>query len=84
MARNNDEFVLSEGHAAPILWSCYAEAGIVKQEELMNLRKVNSVLEGHPTPRMPWIKVATGSLGQGLSAGAGMALAMRLVKTEQY
>jgi transketolase len=79
---NNDELVLSEGHAAPILWSCYAEAGIIPQDDLMNLRKVNSVLEGHPTPRMPWIKVSTGSLGQGLSAGVGMALAMRLGKSQ--
>lgn len=79
---NNDEFVLSEGHAAPILWACYAEAGILKEKELMNLRKINSILEGHPTPRMPWVKVATGSLGQGLSAGVGMSLAMRLGKSQ--
>jgi len=77
----NDEFVLSEGHAAPILWACYAEAGIISQKRLMDLRKIDSVLEGHPTPRMPWVKVATGSLGQGLSVGVGMALAMRLGKS---
>jgi transketolase len=74
----NDEFILSKGHAAPILWSAYAEAGFVPLKELMNLRKIDSVLEGHPTPRMSMVKVATGSLGQGLAAGAGMALADRM------
>ncbi|MFH1780675.1 MAG: transketolase [Candidatus Nealsonbacteria bacterium] len=73
-----DEFILSKGHAAPILWAALAEAGQAPISELKNLRKMNSVLEGHPTARMPWIKVATGSLGQGLSAGAGMALAKKL------
>ena len=74
----NDEFVLSKGHAAPILWAAYAEAGILQEEELMDLRKVTSSLEGHPTPRMNWVKAATGSLGQGLSVGVGMALAQKL------
>jgi len=74
----NDEFVLSKGHAAPILWAAYAEAGIFQEEELMDLRKVTSRLEGHPTPRMNWVKAATGSLGQGLSVGVGMALAQKL------
>ncbi|MGC9514919.1 transketolase [Methanocrinis sp.] len=73
-----DEFILSKGHAAPILWSAYAEAGFVPLEELETLREITSRLEGHPTPRMPLIRVATGSLGQGLAAGAGMALAKRL------
>ena len=74
----NDEFVLSKGHAAPLLWAVYAEAGIIPMESLMDLRKITSDLEGHPTPRMPWIKAATGSLGQGLSVGAGIALGQRL------
>jgi len=74
----NDEFVLSKGHAAPLLWAVYAEAGIIPLQSLLDLRKISSVLEGHPTPRMPWVKAATGSLGQGLSVGAGMALAQRL------
>jgi len=74
----NDELVLSKGHAAPILWAAYAEAGTIPLTALMGLRKLASDLEGHPTPRMPWIKAATGSLGQGLSVGAGMAAAMRL------
>jgi transketolase len=77
----NDEFVMSKGHAAPILWAAYAEAGIIDPDELFTLREVTSPLEGHPTPRMPWIKAATGSLGQGLSVGVGMALAQRLAKS---
>ena len=78
--KEDDEFILSKGHAAPILWAAYAEAGLVPVKELMNLRKIDSVLEGHPTPRMPLVKVASGSLGQGLPAGVGMALAKRLDK----
>jgi len=74
----DDEFILSKGHAAPILWAAFAEAGLAAREELTNLRKIDSVLEGHPTARMPLIQVATGSLGQGLNAGVGMALAKRL------
>lgn len=74
----NDEFILSKGHAAPILWSAYAEAGIISESKLESLRKINSNLEGHPTTRMPWVKAATGSLGQGLSVGVGMALAKKL------
>jgi transketolase len=74
----NDEFILSKGHAAPVLWAAFAEAGLIDRDELLNLRKIDSVLEGHPTRRMPLIKVASGSLGQGLSAGAGMALAKKL------
>jgi len=77
----NDELVLSKGHAAPILWAAYAEAGIIPQRELMKLRQITSNLEGHPTPRMKWVKAATGSLGQGMSVGVGMALAMKLGKS---
>jgi transketolase len=77
---SNDEFVLSKGHAAPILWAAYAEAGIITQKSLMNLRKITSPLEGHPTPRMKWVKGATGSLGQGLSVGVGLAMALKLGK----
>jgi len=77
----NDELVLSKGHAAPILWAAYAEAGIIPEISLMSLRKVTSALEGHPTPRMKWVKAATGSLGQGLSVGVGVALAMKLGKS---
>jgi transketolase len=74
----NDRFVLSKGHAAPLLWAAFAEAGIIDEKDLLTLRRLDSKLEGHPTPRMPWIDVATGSLGQGLSAGLGMALAAHL------
>ena len=77
----SDEFVLSKGHAAPLLWAVYAEAGIIPLESLLDLRKISSDLEGHPTPRMKWVKAATGSLGQGLSVGVGMALAQRLDKS---
>ncbi len=76
--RANDRFVLSKGHAAPLLWAAYAEAGIVDEAATLTLRRFDSDLEGHPTPRMPWVDVATGSLGQGLSAGLGIALAGRL------
>src|SRR6516225_3121607 len=74
----NDRFVLSKGHAAPLLWSAYAECGIIDPKDLATLRRIDSMLEGHPTPRMPWVDVATGSLGQGLSAGLGNALAAHL------
>lgn len=77
----NDEFVLSKGHAAPILWAAYAEAGIITKEKLLTLRQIDSDLEGHPTPRMEWIKIATGSLGQGLGAGVGMAIAQKMLKS---
>ena len=77
----DDDFILSKGHAVPILWSVYAEAGIISQAKLKTLRKISSNLEGHPTPNMPYIQVATGSLGQGLSAGLGMALAKTKGKT---
>ena len=70
----NDRFVLSKGHAAPILYAAWAEAGAFPVERLKTLRQFGSDLEGHPTPRLPWVDVATGSLGQGLSNGAGMAL----------
>jgi transketolase len=70
---NNDRFVLSKGHAAPILYSVMAELGLVNPDELDNLRKIDCPLEGHPTPRLSFVDVATGSLGQGLSAAAGMA-----------
>jgi len=75
---HNDKFILSKGHAAPALWAIHVEAGLVDAELLdEDLRKFGSPLEGHPTPRQPWVKAATGSLGQGLSAGLGMAWADR-------
>ncbi len=75
---NNDRFILSKGHAAPLLYAAWAETGLFPTEELLKLRQLNSDLEGHPTPRLPFADVATGSLGQGLSVGVGMALCARL------
>ena len=75
---DNDEFILSKGHAAPILYSSLYRAGCIKNN-LMDLRKISSPLEGHPIPgSLKWVKVATGSLGQGLSVGVGFALAAKL------
>src|ERR1039457_3483984 len=79
---NNDRFILSKGHAAPLLYAAWAETGLFPASELLTLRKFNSDFEGHPTPRLPFVDVATGSLGQGLSVGAGMALAARLDKLD--
>lgn len=63
---------LGKGHAAPILYASWAEAGLFPVQDLLNLRKLDSDLEGHPTPRLNFIDVATGSLGQGLSVAAGI------------
>src|SRR6185503_7596414 len=73
----NDRFVLSKGHAAPLLFAAWAEAGAFSADRLLTLRQFGSEIEGHPTPRLPWVEVATGSLGQGLSCGAGMALSSK-------
>ncbi|GFU26047.1 transketolase-like protein 2 [Nephila pilipes] len=70
---SSDRFVLSKGHAAPILYAAWVEAGLLSEEDILKLRKVDCDLEGHPTPRLSFIDVATGSLGQGLSCSAGMA-----------
>jgi transketolase len=78
----NDRFVLSKGHAAPILYAAWAEAGFVKRDELLKLRRFDSDLEGHPTPRLPFVDVATGSLGQGLGAGVGIALNARRIASD--
>ncbi len=75
---NNDRFILSKGHAAPLLYAAWAENGFIPVSELVTLRKFTSELEGHPTPRLAFVDVATGSLGQGLGVGVGMALAARL------
>ena len=79
---NNDRFILSKGHAAPVLYAAWAENGFVPVSELAKLRTFGSDLEGHPTPRLAFADVATGSLGQGLSVGVGMALAARLDKLD--
>jgi transketolase len=72
-----DVFVLSKGHAAPILWAALKEAGCI-DHDLLTLREFTSPLEGHPTPLVPWVRVTTGSLGQGLCAAAGMAWARKV------
>ncbi len=77
-----DRFVLSKGHAAPLLYAAWAEAGLVRREDLLTLRLFTSDLEGHPTPRLPFVDVATGSLGQGLCAGIGIALNARRIRSE--
>ena len=79
---NNDRFILSKGHAAPLLYAAWAETGLFPAEELLKLRKFGSDLEGHPTPRLAFVDVATGSLGQGLSVGVGLALAARFDKLD--
>ncbi len=71
---NNDRFVLSKGHAAPLLYAAWAEAGLFDPQDLLKLRTLESDLEGHPTPRLSFVDMATGSLGQGLSVGVGIAL----------
>jgi transketolase len=81
-AYNNDRFILSKGHAAPLLYASWAENGFVPIPELLTLRQFNSELEGHPTPRLQFVDVATGSLGQGLGVGVGMARAARLDKLD--
>ena len=76
----NDRLVFSKGHASTLLYAIYRAAGVVSDEELMRYRKYGSMLEGHPTPLIPWVDVATGSLGQGLPNGVGMALAAKYLE----
>jgi transketolase len=71
----NDHLVFSKGHASPLLYSIFKAAGAITDDELLTFRKFGSRLEGHPTPIIPWVDVATGSLGQGLPYGVGIALA---------
>jgi transketolase len=79
---DDDRLVLSKGHAAPLLYAMAKAAGALADEELLTLRKLGSRLEGHPRPVLPFVDVATGSLGQGLPAAVGMALASRLLGRE--
>ena len=80
----SDRFILSKGHAAPLLYAAWAEAGLFPRADLLKLRTLRSDLEGHPTPRLPFVDMATGSLGQGLSAGIGMALNAKVLdKSDQ-
>jgi transketolase len=81
-AENNDRFVLSKGHAAPLLYAAWAAAGTVKRSELLRLRELTSDLEGHPTPRLEFVDVATGSLGQGITSAVGIALNARRIGSD--
>lgn len=72
---DNDHLVFSKGHASPLLYAVYKAIGAISDEELLSFRRFRSRLEGHPTPALPWVDVATGSLGQGLPVGVGLALA---------
>jgi transketolase len=73
----NDRLIFSKGHASTLLYAIYRAAGVVTDDEILDYRKHGSMLEGHPTPIIPWVDVATGSLGQGLPIGVGMALAAK-------
>jgi transketolase len=81
----NDHLIFSKGHASPLLYSMFKAVGVVSDDELMNgYRRFGSPLEGHPTPALPWVDVATGSLGQGLPDGVGVALAGRYLDELPY
>ncbi len=81
---NNDRLIFSKGHAAPLLYSLYAAAGKVSEKQLKTLRKFSSPLEGHPTKKFLYTEVATGSLGQGLSVGVGMAINAKYLDKLSY
>ena len=72
---NNDHLIFSKGHASPLLYAMYRAAGAISDDEMLTFRKLGSRIEGHPTPVLPWVDVATGSLGQGLPIATGVALA---------
>ncbi len=74
---NNDHMIFSKGHASPLLYAIYRAVGVVDDQELLQYRRLGSPLQGHPTPVLPWVDVATGSLGQGLPIAVGVALAAR-------
>jgi len=81
---NNDHLIFSKGHASPLLYSVYKAAGAVSDEELLTFREFHSRLQGHPTPQIPWVDVATGSLGQGLPISVGVALAGKYLDKLPY
>src|SRR5256885_13497309 len=80
----NDHLIFSKGHASPLVYAMFKAAGAITDDELMTFRKFGSRLEGHPTPILPWVDVATGSLGQGLPIGVGIALAGKRVFDAPY
>jgi len=79
-----DDFVLSKGHGAPGLYATMDEAGMLKDQDIMSLREFDSILEGHPVPKLAGVRLATGSLGQGLSGGLGLAMAMKMDSIDRY
>lgn len=81
---NNDHLIFSKGHACPVLYAMYKAAGAITDEELLTLREYTSRLEGHPTPEIPWVDAATGSLGQGLPIGVGVAIAGKYLDKLPY
>jgi transketolase len=84
-AEGSDHLIFSKGHASPLLYSLYKAVGVVSDEELMTrYRRFGSPLQGHPTPVLPWVDVATGSLGQGLPDGVGVALAGKYLDRVPY
>src|SRR5438132_6146769 len=80
----NDHLIFSKGHASPLVYAVFKAAGAISDDELMTFRKFGSKLEGHPTPVLPWVDVATGSLGQGLPIGVGIALAGKRLEQIPY
>src|SRR6201995_1036008 len=81
----NDHLIFSKGHASPLLYSIFKAVGVVSEEELMTgYRRFGQRLQGHPTPVLPWVDVATGSLGQGLPDGVGIALAGKYLDQQPY
>jgi transketolase len=81
---NNDHLIFSKGHASPLLYSVYKAAGAISDDELLTFRAFHSRLQGHPTPQISWVDVATGSLGQGLPIGVGVALAGKYLDKLPY
>lgn len=81
---NHDRLIFSKGHAAPLLYSLYTAAGLLPVKQLLTLRKFKSPIEGHPRPNFPYAEVASGSLGQGLSVGLGMALNAKYLDKSDY
>jgi transketolase len=83
-AANNDHLIFSKGHASPLVYAMFKAVGVVSDEELLTFRKMGSRLQGHPTPLLPWVDVATGSLGQGLPIAMGVALAGKYLDKLDY
>src|SRR5579872_6665185 len=81
---NNDHLIYSKGHASPLCYAVFKAAGAITDAEMMTFRKFGSKFQGHPTPALPWVDVATGSLGQGLPIGVGIALAGKYLDRLSY